>query len=425
MNILKDLHELTRAEVITPETAESIRNYYKNKSGTATSRLFIVFGILGAVLVGLGMILIVAHNWDELSRGTKTFLAFFPLLVGQLLCGYVLIKKNDSTGWRESASSFLFFSIGAILALISQIYNIPGETDSFLLTWMLLSLPLIYVMKSSTTSLFYLCGITYYAAHLGYWSYPSSDSYLYWLLLLGILPHYYLLYWKKPHGNFMFSHNWIIPLSVVVSLGTLAKETGELMFISYFSLFGLFLIIGNLDFFKTQKLRNNGYKILGSLGTMVLLLTLSFDWFWLELREENFQFLSLIVTPEFFSSAIITLLAGWFLYLEVKNIRDISLLSGVFILFIPTFIWGVFLPFAVVLINVYVLAIGISKIRKGAKQDHLGILNYGLLIITALIICRFFDTDISFVMRGMMFLILGGGFFVTNFWMLKKRKSDG
>lgn len=426
MNILKELTELTKEDVITQETAERIRDYYKNKSSSSTNRLFIIFGILGAILVGLGIILVIAHNWDELTRGTKTFFAFLPLLIGQMLCGFALIKKPDSISWRESGTAFLFFSVGASISLISQVYNIPGNLGPFLLTWMLLCLPLIYVMKSSITSLLYLIGITYYAAETSYWSYPLSDSYLYWLLLLGVFPHYYQLYKKKPESNFMIFHHWLIPLSVVIALGTVAKRTGELMFIAYFSLFGLLYLVGDLGFFTQQKSRNNGYKILGSLGTIVLLMALSFDWFWEGLRREDFQFNEIIATPEFFATAITSVLAGGLFYLHHKNkaLSDIKPLALIFMLFIVTFILGLSSPISVVLINLYVFAIGILTIRDGAKQDHLGILNYGLLIITALVICRFFDTDLSFVIRGIMFVSVGTGFFVANYWMLKNRKTN-
>jgi len=427
MSILKDMAELLKAEVITQETADRIQDYYKNKSGSSTNRLFLVFGIFGAILVGLGIILIIAHNWDELSRTTKTFFAFLPLFIGQVLCGFALIRKQDSIAWRESATSFLFFSVGASISLVSQIYNIPGNLSSFLLTWMLLCFPLIYVMKSSVASLLYLIGITYYACETNYWSYLPSGSYLYWVLLLSALPHYYLLYKKKPIGNFMFFHNWIIPLSVVITLGTVANTMEELMFIAYISLFGLLYLIGDRDFFIHQKQRNNGYRILGSLGTIVLLLMLSFDWFWEGLRGKDLQFNEVITAPEFFASAIISLLAAGLLYVHQKNkpLNNIQPLAPIFILFIITFTLGLYSSIAVVLINIFVFAIGILTIRDGAKRDHLGILNYGLLIITALVICRFFDTDLSFVIRGIMFVSVGAGFFAANYWMLKKRRTNG
>ncbi|PWL40330.1 hypothetical protein DKG77_05785 [Flagellimonas aquimarina] len=426
MSILKDLPNLVKADIITEETADDIKNYYKNKGSSSTNRLFVVFGILGAILVGLGVILIIAHNWDELSKNTKTFFAFLPLVAAQIICGYVLIKKQDSVAWRESGSTLLFFGVGACISLVSQIYNISGDLSSFLLTWMLICLPIAYIMRSSVASLLFLMGITYYACETSYWSYPSSESYLYWLLLLAILPFYYLLYKKSPKSNFMVFHNWLVPLSLTIVLGTLANTAEELMFIGYFSLFGLFYIIGNLDFFSQQKTRNNGYTTIGSLGSLILLFILSFDGFWEDLRRKDFLFSEMLSTPEFLVSAIISILAGVLLYFYKRNRSwsDIKPLAPMFILFIVAFFIGLSLPIAVVLINFYVFALGLLSIREGAKQNHLGLLNYGLIIITILIACRFFDTDLSFVTRGILFVAIGIGFFASNYWMLKKRKVN-
>jgi uncharacterized membrane protein len=427
MSLIKDIPELLNAEIITQETADKIQNYYKHKKSTSTNRLFIAFGILGAILIGLGIILIVAHNWDELSRVTKTLFAFLPLVVGQVFCVYTIIKKQESEAWKESSSAFLFFSVGASISLVSQIYNIPGNLSSYLLIWMLLCLPLVYVMKSSIASLLYLIGISYYAAEVGYWSYPSSESYLYWVLLLLVLPHYFILYKKRPQSNFMVFHNWFIPLSILITLGTVAYKMEELMFIAYFSVLGLFYLLGDTTFFAQQKPQNNGYKLLGTLGTVVLLLVLSFNWFWEELRDKDFQFSEIIAAPEFFASTIISLLAAVLSYLNHKNksLKEIKPITLVFILFIVAFMLGLISSLPFVLINIYVFVIGILTVWDGAKRDNLGLLNFGLLIITALIICRFFDTDLSFVVRGILFVLVGAGFFLTNYWMLKKRKTNG
>jgi len=424
--MLKDLQELVKADVISQNTADKISDFYRKKGEDSTNRLFIVFGILGAILVGLGIIMIIAHNWDELSKSTKTFFAFLPLVVGQILCGFTLIKKQESIAWRESSGAFLFFSVGASISLVSQIYNIPGNLGSFLLTWMLLCLPLIYVMNSSIVSLLYIVGITFYAGETSYWSQPQSVAYFYWLLLLGALPHYGLLFKKNPESNFTIFHHWLVPISVIISLGSVADKTGSLMYIAYFSLFGLLYLVGNSAIFVQQKTRNNGYKILGTLGSIILLLTLSFDWFWEELRKRDFKFNEVITSPEFFAAVVLSLLAGGLLLFQLKNksIRDMQPVAPVFILFIITFIIGLSSSIAVVLINFFVFAIGILTIKDGAKQDHLGILNFGLLIITALVICRFFDADLSFVFKGILFVSVGVGFFAANSWMLKKRKTN-
>ena len=130
----KQLTELQKAEIIDAATADRIRAYYRTREEESTPKIFVIFGVLGAVLVGLGIILIFAHNWDELPRFAKTILAFIPLIAGQIACGYTLFKKRDSVAWRESSATFLFFAIGASISLISQIYNISGNFSSFLLT---------------------------------------------------------------------------------------------------------------------------------------------------------------------------------------------------------------------------------------------------------------------------------------------------
>jgi hypothetical protein len=76
-----------------------------------------------------------------------------------------------------------------------------------------------------------------------------------------------------------------------------------------------------------------------------------------------------------------------------------------------------------ILINLLVLAVGIFTIRRGLAMNHLGVLNYGLLIVAALVICRFFDTGISFVVRGLLFVAVGAGFFYANSRLIKRRKQ--
>ena len=74
------------------------------------------------------------------------------------------------------------------------------------------------------------------------------------------------------------------------------------------------------------------------------------------------------------------------------------------------------------LTNVLLLALGIYTIREGAIANKLWKMNYGVMIVSLLIICRFFDTDMSFVIRGLLFVMIGVGFFLTNYYMARKRR---
>ncbi len=425
MRILKELPELLAAGVISEQTADDIRNYYQQKGDKSVSRLFIVFGILGALLVGLGVILIIAHNWDELSQSMKTVLAFVPLIIGQCACAYVLLQKGNNIAWREGAAIFLFFAIGACISLISQIYHISGSMSDFILSWMLLGLPLVYVMNSSITSSLYIIGITYYGWTIGYAWGKHTNTFYYWPLILTILPYYYFLIKKKPKSNFTSLHHWLIPLSLVITLGTLSDKTEELMWIAYMSLLGLLYLIGNSNYLQKLPPKSNGYLTIGSIGTVICLMILSFKGNWEHIREPLLGFHIVCFTPEFFSATLLTVLASALLFYHIKTnpLENIKPLSVVFILFITVFMIGHYTTLPMVLINVMVFVIGVLNIREGAKADHLGLLNYGLIIITVLIICRFFDTDISFVVRGILFVLVGAGFFAANYWMLNKRKT--
>ncbi len=422
MSIKNDILELIKNDVISPETGNRIMDYYASKT-TSKNRLVIVFGILGATLVGLGIILIIAHNWDELSRMTKTFLAFIPLIIGQLATGYTILKKPNSTAWREAAGTFLFFGIGASIAMVSQIYNIPGDISSFILTWMLLALPVAYLLKSSAISIFYILGITYYL--MPHYMSPGNEEFIYLGLLALVLPYYYLLYKRSPYGNFTNLHHLLIPISLMISLGSWIKDNAEFMTIAYFSLFGIFYLIGQFDLFKGQKLRNNAYKILGSLGTVILLLILTFKGFWDDLTRPNFQEHPILTSTEFILATILSLVAIALLINNLRKhpIQEMKPITPVFLIFIPVFFIGMSTPSVVIFINILLLWISVMTIREGAKMNNLGVLNYGLLIIAALVTARFFDTDLSFVMRGLLFISVGLGFFMVNYWMLQKRKK--
>ncbi|MGB4848544.1 MAG: DUF2157 domain-containing protein [Saprospiraceae bacterium] len=424
MKVRKEITELLNAGVINSETADRINQYYDSKTEPSSNKLIIVFGILGAILVSLGIILILAHNWDTLSKSLKTVIAFIPLIAGQAICGYTLLKKEESVTWREAGSAFLFFSVGACIGLLSQIYNVSGNLASYLFTWMLLCVPIIYVMRSSMASLLYIAGITWYACEIGYWGNSTHESYVYWGMLLLVLPYYYMLFRNRSESNFFTFHNWFIPLSVVIVLGSIAQDVGELMFVAYVSLFGLLYLIGNTPFLREQKVRNNGYLILGSLGTVGILLILSFNFFWQDLIDKDFSEKNVFSSVEFIVSTLLSLAAlGLLIYQKMKHtLLEIKPVELIFLLFIGVFIIGLSSPLSVVLINLLVLGVGILTIREGALENHLGILNYGLLIVTALVICRFFDTDISFVLKGILFVGVGLGFFFANYRMVKKKR---
>ncbi len=425
MSIKKEISELVSNGIIRQEDAERIRAYYNSRSSTQSqNRLFLIFGIFGGLLVGLGIILIIAHNWDNFSKTIKTGLAFFPLIAGQALCLFSLLRRSNSVAWRETSSVILFFAVGASISLISQIYNIPGNLTNYLMVWMLLVLPLIYIMRSSATSLLSLIGITTFAVQSGFGPGFTEKSYLYWLFLAFIVPFYARQIEQVPRSNFTQFLHWFVALSLTISLGAFARSHEEMLWMDYLFLMGILQAFGYWLHHHRNVPEFNGMRIIGSIGTVIVLVILSFDGVWDEMKMSGWTLSSTVLSPEFLIFIFAALLLG-ILYFKIRKdgFPDKTAIPfWVYIVSILIFLSYFFWNYAAVLINILVLIIGILKIKEGADRDHLIVLNFGMLIIAILIACRFFDTDLSFVLRGILFVIVGAAFFAANYIILKRRK---
>jgi len=77
-----------------------------------------------------------------------------------------------------------------------------------------------------------------------------------------------------------------------------------------------------------------------------------------------------------------------------------------------------------VLAHLYALALAAALIRSGVAQGELPLANLGVLLISALVLLRFFDSDLSYVLRGVGFIVTGVGFFAANLW-LRRRLRQG
>ncbi|WP_299610645.1 DUF2157 domain-containing protein [uncultured Aquimarina sp.] len=418
----KELQQLVADQVISEDISNKISEYYDQKRRRQPNKLFTIFGIFGSLLIGSGIILMLAHNWDDFSRMTKTILAFVPLFLGQLIAGYSILKDKSRT-WKEASGTFLFFAVGASISLVSQIYNISGDLGDFLKTWTLLCLPLLYLLRSHAVGLLVILLGTYYAAEVGIWSYRSNNiPWFYILFVLGVLLHYWLQVRKHITTNTTTIFNWILPASFMVGLGAFISNNSELGFVMYVTLFGIFYNIGKLPAFQKIRTLRNGFLILGSLGTITLLMIFTFKWPWEELFDTWVYH-----SQEFYISCFFGVIAVLFLCYTIikKGVQSVNLFQVSFILFCMLFFLVATNPFiAMICTNILVFILGISAIKIGSDKLNFGILNYGLLIVSILIICRFFDTDMSFVIRGLLFVIVGAGFFFTNYLMLKKQRKS-
>ncbi|WP_340203440.1 DUF2157 domain-containing protein [Ascidiimonas sp. W6] len=416
VRFLKDLPEMVDQEVISSDTATKIRLWYEEKAVRRPNRLLLISGVLGAILIGLGIILILAHNWDSFPKVSKTIIAFIPLAITQLLVIYSMRKKGEVL--KESSGTLLFFSVGTSISLISQIYHLPGKMEDFLFTWMLLCAPLIYLLKSKSLTLLHLVFTTWWVVLVGY-GYRSEIPWFYGLLFVWVVPFYFNLIKQDNEGNMTAIMNWILPLNLIISLGTFIDNNELIGFLMYALLFGILYQVGCLKMLSSHSLRKNGFKVLGVLGMIILLLITSFNDVWKKLPNEVFRY-----EVEIYISVGMFVILLLFILKHIQSNKGFNPLLYVPLVFTVIFFVGTLdAILATIFVNLLIFLMGVLFIRNGALEVNLGIFNFGLLVIVALIMCRFFDTDISFVLRGIIFVSVGIGFFIANYLMLKKKQE--
>ncbi len=420
MKIKVNLEELVDNNVITQESSNAIQSFYKNSKSTSTTIL--IFGVIGALLIGFGIILIIAHNWDEMSKLTRTMLAFLPLLSSQLLALYVYKRKMDSATWRESSSILMFFGIGACMGLISQLYPVDNDFGKFLLIWTFLALPVVYIFKSQVVSMLCLIWGTWYAFQSDTFG-EGQRPWMYFAVFCSLLPFYYWQMREKPNGLVTRFHHWLFPISLLVILWTFLFDCKQTLFYIYFLLLGFYYIVVRTSLFEKYADSTRSYSAIGMIGMVGLLFFFSYDFSWqLETSE-------LMLSSSFWIACFI-LLAGiaWSSY--DSYIRSINLFRKDWIVFFLLISFSIlyFLGFQIqsinFIFNALILAVLVYYIHRGVEELNLKKLNFGLLVFAILISLRFIDTDFGFLTRGLIFVAVGAGFFAANYWLIQKTKKN-
>ncbi|MDF2500508.1 MAG: hypothetical protein K0Q77_1222 [Anaerosporomusa subterranea] len=419
--LYQDLPELITTGVLTPEAAENIKNHYgpiEDNQGRPT--FLLAFGVFGVLLVGLGITLLIAHNWAQLTRVNRLALSIGLLVAAQLVAGMTLYFKQESRTWRESAAALHMIVIGAVLALVGQTYHLTGDTDSFLLTWMLLSLPLMYLLRANSVAVLYLLGVTYWSASI----YSPVEKQFVWLLLALALPYYWRQMRQDRFSNTTAVLSWVWNICLYGCF-TAAFDSSLNTFraLVYSALFSINYMAGVLWFNTVQESRLP-FKAIGLAGSGITIFILTFYDYWRHLNMTT----SRVSSVETLLVIALLLLTAVALFRTAKQTGHRNLPFAVAPLVISI---GYLVQYfdasgstAMILLNGYMLLLSIWVISAGSRNRSIGQVNAGMLMLALLIAARFLDANLSFVIRGVVFVCLGIGFLVVN-WLMVRHKAGG
>lgn len=128
--------------LVSKDQGRDILLYEKEKS----SKPWVLYGFLslGFVVLGTGIISLIASNWESIPAGMKLGADFF-LLLG---VGMMLLRVKDKNGvFFEALLLFFMILCLASIGLISQVYHTGGELYQAIFLWLALTFGIAFYSK--------------------------------------------------------------------------------------------------------------------------------------------------------------------------------------------------------------------------------------------------------------------------------------
>lgn len=428
--LYSELPSLIKDHVISGDVSQNIKNYYGSIEKKSKASIILgIFGLLGSILIGLGIILLFAYNWDKLSRLYRTVLCFIPLVISSLLVFWAVSKDKKSSAIREGVAAFNMLSVGATIALISQTYNILGNLGTFILTWMLISVPIVYILSASFPAILYLIGITYWATisqNIG------SHAVLYWPLSAIIIPHVITTLSQGSTSIRSTWLSWIFCICFTVGIGiSLEKVMPGIWILIYSSFFAALYLIGIYKFEDSSSSWMKPFRSYGIFGISVLAYILTYEWAWRDIGWRYYR-----IGDKFHGwAAICDYLIGLaFLFLAtyyvVRSFKIKDHFSAIFGSLPIISIIGYSLASsgnvegATIIFVIYVLILGLACLLAGINEKMLGLMNAGLLILAVLIGSKFITGFMGILQQASFFIILGILFLTANVILSKRIRKE-
>ena len=220
---------------------------------------------------------------------------------------------------------------------------------------------------------------------------------------------------------------WLLVITLGIALPWAVHEP-SLFFVHIGSslLILLFYLLGKYCYAAGKNIWQRPFQTSALVCILIMMLILSYFW-GVDFKGETFEVGLEIHKPTTFLFITILILSGLgvLYHLQQKNYLN------PFVLALPIFVFvGYFLAtndigmIAKFLANAYLFTFGIYYLYHGIQDQKMGLVNAGMLFMTSIIALRFFDANISFLYKGVVFILLGMCFLYVNYYLTQKLKKD-
>lgn len=411
------------AEAVTeqsapPSSAKTVRHQYAHTALVS----------LGVFLVGCGVILIFAYNWDMLSKFQRVAAAFVPVVIGAC-CGVYTIVKEKNAGWREASAFFTAVGFAVLTALISQIYHTGGTLLEFTKLVLAVSLPLVYLFRSHMLAAVY-CSFLFVFLEYGRMGWHSASLYY----VAGIAPFIlYYLFFHKPEDmrTVWMRYICLIPLVYLLVNFSVYTSTAQMLFAAA----GLLYTAG-LSYGETKRGPwRNPWLPCGWLSFTVLLCIASISSYFLTRSYFGAYRWDEVLTDtgvKEYNQIRAYLLSGLWLpifavqvYAAARKVTPLKItVALVTLLPLAVFLFRIPRETTIWVSSACFLLVGVAALLEGVKERGLMKINAGMLQIALLAAIKFADERMSILTRAMGFIIIGVAFIVINVYVGRKFRRE-
>lgn len=156
-----DIRKIREAGFITEAQEHAIVEHFKlDREG---NRFLAIVGIIGAILVSAGIILLIASNWNDIARLLKLGVGL-ALLLGTHAGGWALGRSGRHPVMAEVLHLLGSGMFLANIALVGQIYNLSSRPPNAILLWLAGVAPLAWILRSKAQ---HILALTIFGVWLG------------------------------------------------------------------------------------------------------------------------------------------------------------------------------------------------------------------------------------------------------------------
>lgn len=416
--LMKEIPSISRIANLTSEQEQKLLCHYKNELSQANSPLPTILAILGSLLVGLGVILIFATNWRFLTVPMKVILSIIPFAAASGFAGTGMAKRWNSAGFRESAGMLTLLTFAAAVALVSQAYHTGGSLQQFLTLILTVSVPLLYLFNSYSVALLLIIGMTWlpFTSHRWWWHAGNSIAYI--PFFLSLLPFLIEKYRREKESAPFAALLWGVTISLLFTPFLSIIERlfhNENVLLLYGTLGVTLLSLDSLLYRHRSSGWDTPFRTVGKMTLLILYITCSYNGIFDEFSSLETPLPNVLLLA--LSSILPVIL------IVKKEYETVPFIAPAILIFATSLFPGG-APLFTFLMNAGLIALGIFSMKSGVEQLMLRRVNFGFFMIAAVILLRFVDIEISFTLKGVLFILMGTAFLLTNIKLSKKRKKS-